>query len=364
MTHLNEIPGITDGSLQLLEAAGVGSAEELAAQDADRLVAELKRANAVLSINKRAPGKPSVLKWIAGARKLTGEATAPDAPTPEAAAPEVIRLAVPTPVNYEANAEVAEMLSRAPCAIPLPGKIMMEKGLRVADVPAGLLLNRYAGNLDVRIGDPASPKTEVPSRRRNGHVESVTKQQATSRHFEASSAKPLVSSVKGGKRKPSSKSGHEENRVALIRTPREETNRGKNPESRRYVRGVLHTHPWGLRIGAVFSLLIIINFPLAILSGFLLLASRESPGKFGWVGEWILAFPIALPLTGLGYLIWGMNGKCRICTQKLFVHRDALKHVKAHHFPGMGFVVPLCLHLLAFNWFRCSSCGTPVRLKK
>jgi hypothetical protein len=27
-------------------------------------------------------------------------------------------------------------------------------------------------------------------------------------------------------------------------------------------------------------------------------------------------------------------------------------------------VVPLCLHLLLFSWFRCSSCGTPVRLKK
>ena len=364
MTHLNEIPGILDESLQLLQAAGVGSAEELAMQDADLLVAELKRANAVLSISKRAPGKPTVSKWIAGAKKLTGESAAPEAATPEVIAPEVVRLAVAAPVNYEANADVAEMLSRAPCAIPLPGKIMMEKGLRVADVPAGLLLNRYSGDLEVRIIDHAAPKTEVPSRRRNGHVESVTRQQATSRHFEASSPKSLVSSFEGGKRKPSSKSGHEENRVALIRAPREETNRGKDPESRRYVRGVLHTHPWSLRIGAIFSLLIIINCPLAILSGFLLLASRESPGKFEWVAEWILAFPIALPLTGLGYLIWGMNGKCRICTQKLFVHRNALKHVKAHRFPGIGFVVPLCLHLLAFHWFRCSSCGTPVRLKK
>lgn len=364
MTHLNEIPGILDESLQLLEAAGVGSAEELAMQDADLLVAELKRANAVLSISKRAPGKPTVSKWIAGAKKLAGESAAPEAATPEVIAPEVVRLSVATPMNYEANAEVAEMLSRAPSAIPLPGKIMMEKGLRVADVPAGLLLNRYSGDLDVRIGDPAAPKTEVPSRRRNGHVESVTKQQATNRHFEASSPKSLVASMKGGKRKPSSKSGHEENRVALIRAPREETNRGKDPESRRYVRGVLHTHPLSLRIGAVFALLLLINLPLAIVSGFLLLASREYSGSLDWVPKWIILFPLALPITGLGYLIWGMTGKCRICTQKLFVHKGALKHIKAHRLPGMGYVVPLCLHLLAFNWFRCSSCGTPVRLKK
>ncbi len=72
----------------------------------------------------------------------------------------------------------------------------------------------------------------------------------------------------------------------------------------------------------------------------------------------------ALPIVGLGYLIWGFSGKCRICTQKLFVNKGALKHIKAHRLPGMGYVVPLCLHLLAFSWFRCSSCGTPVRLKK
>lgn len=359
MTSLNEIPGILDSYLKLLEAAGVGSAEELAVQDADRLVAELKRANAVLSINKRAPIKSTVITWIASARKLTGETVAP-----ESTAPEGTRLPVSTPVNYEANPEVAEMLLRAPCAIPMPGKIMMEKGLRVADIPAGLLLNRYSGDLDVRIGDPSAPKADVPSRRQTGHVESVSMQQPASRHFGASSAKPIISSVSGGKRVPSSKSGHEEDRVALIRAPREQTNRGKDPESRRYIRGVLHSHPWSLRFGAFFALLLIINLPLAILSGFLLLASREYSESFGWVGEWILAFPIALPLTGLGYLIWGMTGKCRICTQKLFVHKGALKHTKSHRLPGMGYVVPLCLHLLTFSWFRCSSCGTPVRLKK
>ena len=101
-----------------------------------------------------------------------------------------------------------------------------------------------------------------------------------------------------------------------------------------------------------------------MVSALLLMLSRELPESFGWVPEWLLAFPIALPLVGLGYLIWGVSGKCRICTQKLFVHKGALKHVKAHRLPGMGFVVPLCIHLLLFSWFRCSSCGTPVRLKK
>jgi hypothetical protein len=367
MPALNEIPGIGVASMQLLESAGIRSAEELAAQDTDHLVAELKRANELLSVMKSVPGKATVMKWIAGAMDLIegeDEETAKQEsvePLPEA--PTQARPASATPVNYEANAEVAEMISRAPCAIPLPGKNMMEKGLRVSDVPAGLLLNRYSGNLDVRIGDPSAPKSDVPSRRPTGNVESIS-QQATRRHFEASSAKPISASPNGGKRVPVSKNGHEEDRVALIRAPREETNRGKDPESRRYIRGVLHGHPWSLRLGAVFSLLLLINLPVAIVSGFLLLASREYPETFPWVPEWILGFPIALPLTGLGYLFWGMTGKCRICTQKLFVHKGALKHMKAHRISGMGFVIPLCLHLLAFSWFRCSSCGTPVRLKK
>lgn len=357
MSALTEIPGIGKASRELLEAVGVGNAKELAAQDPDSLVAKLKRANETLCAVKRIPGKAAVKKWIAAAMDL-GEDGPEARESPSGALPEIA-----PPVNYEANAEVSEMLSRAPCAIPLPGRIMMEKGLGVSDVPAGLLLNRYSGDLDVRIADPAAPKSEVPARRRPGNVESIAST-ATRRQFKASSAKGIAHPISGVKRIPNSKNGNEEDRVALIRAPREETNRGKDPESRLYIRGVLHTHPWSLRLGAVFSLLLLINLPVAIVSGFLLLASREKPEVFDWVPQWLLAFPIVLPLTGLGYLFWGMTGKCRICTQKLFVHKAALKHVKAHRFPGMGYVVPLCLHLLAFSWFRCSSCGTPVRLKK
>jgi len=365
MAALDEITGIGKSSQQLLKAAGIGDANELAAQDIDGLFEELKRANEMLDINERAPDKSTVMKWIAEAIELIGETPDPEWEEPQtqetSEAPDENSFAVP--VNYEGNEEVAEMLSRAPCAIPLPGRIMMEKSLQVADIPAGLLLNRYSGDLDIRVDDPTLSKTEVPSRRAAGSMKKVSKK--TERlQFDASSAKPMPKSTGNGKRIPKSKEGHEEDRVALIRAPREKTNRGKNPESRNYVRGVLHTHPWSLRIGAIFSLLLGVNLPLAIIAAFVLLASREVPENFSWVPEWFLAFPAALPIVGLGYLIWGFSGKCRICTQKLFVHKGALKHIKAHRIPGMGYVVPLCLHLLTFSWFRCSSCGTPVRLKK
>lgn len=358
MPALNEISGIGAPSLELLEVVGILDAEHLAAQNPDFLVAELRRANEALSIAKKSPGKATVTNWISSAIDLVG--AQPSAPV---RAPDTPVDKVAGAVNYEASPEAREMLDQAPYAIPLPGRVMMAGQLRVTDVPAGLLLNRYSGDLDVRVGDPSAPRTDVPSRRNSRRAEpSPTHTQQ--RQFDASKVKAISDSAPAAPRVPQSKEGHEEDRVALIRAPREKTNRGKDPNSRRYIRGVLHTHPWSLRIGAVASLLLVINLPLAIVSGFLLLLSQENPDDFSWVPPWILAFPTALPITGLMYLIWGMTGKCRICTQKLFVHKGALKHVKAHRLPGMGYVVPLCLHLLLFSWFRCSSCGTPVRLKK
>ena len=59
-----------------------------------------------------------------------------------------------------------------------------------------------------------------------------------------------------------------------------------------------------------------------------------------------------------------ISGSCLICWQKLFIHRSHLKNAKAHHLPVLGYILPLCFHLLVFRWFRCTHCGTPVRLKE
>lgn len=210
---------------------------------------------------------------------------------------------------------------------------------------------------------PATRKPELPPRRRSIGEVSGSKLHVRPSHS-TFPAQPASPTKQKGRRLHASKSGHEEDRIALIRAPRAETNHGKDPESRAYIRGVLHTHPWHLRFGSVFSLFLAINLPAAVISAFLLLLSGEHPEAFGWVPGWLLVFPIALPLTGFGYLLWGMAGKCLVCKQRLFVHKGARKHVNAHRIKCLGFIIPLCLHMLAFHWFRCSSCGTPVRLRK
>lgn len=356
MAQLSEIPGIDASSVELLDMAGIRDAKHLSSQDPVELIKAITKANEVLSIVSQIPDHKQAEIWIQTAGELIGQSKKKK---------KIKQPVVTPPVNHEGSDQVSEMLASAPCAIPLPGKLLMEKQLRVIDIPAGLLLNRYSGDLDVRVEIPEIPeilRKEIPERRSTNPEHLGSKSQPLD--FNPLQVKSFEPNPSTKQRIAKSIADNEEDRVALIRAPREATNRGKDPNSRRFIRGVLHTHPLGLRIGALFTLLLVIILPTAIISAFLLLFSRQNPESFDWVPAWLLVFPIALPIIGIGYMIWGFGGKCRICSQKLFVHKSALKHIKAHRLPGMGFAVPLSLHLLTFSWFRCSSCGTPVRLKK
>jgi hypothetical protein len=350
MTDLRKIPGIGKAALELLEAAGFSDAESLAKAGVDELANELERANSILQISKRPPMRGNIKKWIVSARDLTGSSS--DGPNP-----------VEMPVNYECLPKVASMLAVAPCAIPLPAKLLIDQGLAVGDIPPAILLNRYSGDLEVKVEDrlpglrpgrPVVPTSNVKIAEISGNR----------REMDVSRIKPIEVLAAGEARPASAQSTGDNDRVALIRGPRMETNLGRNPESRLFLRGVMHSHPVSMAVGAIVTLLSAILLPLGIISAVLLLLSQEVPIHFGWVPKWLLVFPLCLPLFGIMYLIWGLNGGCRICGQKVFVPRMCLKNSKAHRLTGLGHIVPMCLHMLLFKWFRCTYCGTPVRLKK
>ena len=349
MTNLKSIPGIGKASLELLEAAGFPDAESLARAGVDELAMELERANRILQIAKRAPAKGNVQKWIASARNLTGFV-------------EDAGVAVTMPVNHEISPQVVSMLASAPFAIPLPAKFLMEQQLAVGDIPPAILLNRYSGDLEVKVDDRVpGPKPGRPV----GPSSNVKIAETSGTRIEIDNSRiKSTGTLAGTAARPSASTVNRDDRVALIRGPRVETNKGRSPQSRRYVRGVLHSHPISLSMGALLTLLLGLALPIGIVSGGLLFLSGEVPQHFGWVPKWLLAFPASLPLIGLTWLIWGMHGSCRICGQKLFVPRMCIKNSKAHHILGLGHVIPVCLHMLFFSWFRCSYCGTPVRLKK
>jgi len=349
MTNLRSIPGIGKASFELLEAAGFPDAESLAKAGVDELAHELERANRILQISKRAPARGNVAKWIASARDLIGVVENP-------------AVAVTMPVNHEISPQVVSLLATAPFAIPLPAKFLMEQQLAVGDIPAAILLNRYSGDLEVKIDDRVpglKPARPVVS---SNNVK-IAETSGTRMVIDNSRIKS-TETLAGAAARSSVPTVNHDDRVALIRGPRVETNKGRDPQSRLYIRGVLHSHPISLSVGAVLTLLLGAMLPLGIISAGLLLLSSEVPVHFGWVPKWLLVFPASLPVLGLAWLIWGMHGSCRICGQKLFVPRMCLKNSKAHHLFGLGHVIPVCLHMLLFRWFRCTYCGTPVRLKK
>lgn len=348
MSELLTIPGLDSAARELLEAAGFHDFTDLARADDGKLTKELEKANRILKLCGSDPPPEAVAGWVSHARQKTGiSGGAREVPL----------------VDYEKEPHVQAMLRCSPLAIPLPATALGEKNLSVSDLPEGLLISEYRGELDVRsekkIPRPRSGTDDSPS-----YVHVVDQSNQSRLDIDVSRLKSVRDA--GPKRLRAhavvSQSAHD--RVELIRAPRESTNKGRNPNSRRYIRGVLHTHPAGIYAGAVLTLIMVVFTPVAVVSAFLLLLSREMPDAFGWVGQWILVFPIVLPLLSIAWLIWGFSGKCRICTQKLFIHRPHLKNAKAHYVPLVGYVIPLCIHILLFHWFRCSHCGTPVRLKK
>jgi hypothetical protein len=350
MTNLSSIPEISEASRELLEVAGFPDAESLAKAGVDELASELERANRILQLSGKTPDRGSFEAWIASARDLTGLVNGG-------------AVGVAMPVNHEIVPRVAAMLENAPFAIPLSARLLVDRELAVSDIPPAILLNRYSGDLEVKVEEriPAPKHGRAITTSNNLRIADTSatrKEIDTSRikTFEAMgvpTARPFSPIVVNG-----------DDRIALIRAPRVETNRGRDPQSRRYIRGVLHSHPVSIGFGALVTLVMSVMLPLGIISALLLLLSVEMPGRFDWVPKWVLAFPLSLPVFGITYLIWGLQGKCRICTQKMFVPKICLKNSKAHHIRGLGHVIPVSIHILLFKWFRCPYCGTPVRLKK
>jgi len=350
MSQLSTIPGIGTTTLELLEAAGFLDAESLAKAGVDQLAEELVRANNILKIAKRPPPRGNIEKWIRAARQIIGEKEDTPVATPA------------MPVNFEVTPSVSSMLAHAPFAIPLPARHLIAKELAVSDIPPGILLNRYSGDLEIRVEDRL-PGQKNPRPSASGYVQIAENQQQRA-EIDPARFRTMAEAAINPKRSPGSSESLEPDRVALIRGPRDSTNEGKDPSSRFYIRGILHSHPYSIYVGAFVTLLTMVAMPVAVISSGLLLLSEQKPQRFGWVPPWFLVFPILLPVIGVAWLIWSSGGSCRVCGQKLFTPKKCLKNAKAHHVRGLGYILPLCFHILLFKWFRCTHCGTPVRLKK
>lgn len=358
MEPLNKIPGIGQTSLELLEAAGFRDCDMLALAGVEPLLVEFERANATLGIADEIPNREQITDWIRAAREIIQE----ENPAPS--------LEVVMPANFEILPEVIAMLEKSPCAIPFPGRWLADSDIKVAEIVPGILLNRYAGDLEVRCHEP-SPTSPTFSRASSRQYVQVSEKPEQGRlvidvtrlrSFE--DVGPVVKKRKTSGFSQESAAQVEPDAFDLITESLPGTNAGRDINSRRSIRGVLYPNPGAIRFGAMLTLILLLLLPLAIVVSPLLLLSDGDPAKYHWVRPWWVAFPFAVPVVGVMWMLWGRPCCCRICRQKLFVPCKHLKNANAHHVPILGYIVPLIFHLLIFQWFRCSHCGTPVRLKK
>ncbi len=148
-----------------------------------------------------------------------------------------------------------------------------------------------------------------------------------------------------------------EQEASINRKALESTNRGINPSSRRFVRGILHPLPISVALAAFWALLFRLSFIVFVVSMILFVMNELDARQYWWLA-------VICPVAGLFHLVSASQIRCRVCGQKEFWPSGAHKHVKTHRFLLMGPIFSTALHLLLFKWFHCMFCGTAVRIKK
>jgi hypothetical protein len=339
---------------QLLEAAGYIDVASIAAANADLVHQKLMETNEQTQIYKKLPDISNITQWIEAARHLTSPANTDNSSEL---------------VNFEHDPDVVEMIAMAPLALPIPGKSLAERQVPVSEIPEGILLTAARGDVSIRVGTKSPEKTQaiqvVKTPVNHGSYVNTISFGLKREEVDRSRIRSIQEFIDPDKQPNiEEQKARAEERIRIMRAALPETNEGVDPSSRRYIRGVLHSNPHQVWWGAVFTLASQILIPLGIFAAFALLLKDNGASLFQWVPSWFLAFPLGVFVAGAMYLVISYNSSCRICGQKCFVPRNCLKNRKAHHIPLLGYVFSVALHIILFRWFRCTFCGTPVRLKE
>jgi hypothetical protein len=354
---------LPDKAIRLLEAIDHAHPAVLAEADAVTLRKKVAAANGTLQLYKKIPALKQIESWILSAKAHHREEES--SPDPQIHTDEEAAL-----VNFENDPDVLDMIALSPLAIPLPGKTLAEMQVPVQEIPVAILLTAARGDVSIR-ASAKSPekrlektviKTPVSS---TGSVNTISfgqkREQVNMQRIRSTDefTNPRAAKVS----REEQKNVHED-RVRILRTALPETNAGVDPQSRRYIRGVLHTHPGQLWWGALITIVCHALIPLGIVAAIALLLKDNGSASLQWLPGWILVFPLGVFFFGLLFFIISFHASCRICGQKCFMPKKCLKSEKAHRLPLLGYVLSVALHMLIFRWFRCSFCGTPVRLKR
>jgi len=360
---LSQFDNLPPEAIELLEAAGHTEIKSIFEHSYEEISQELTKANSILGIVDGDLSHDTITEWLTAIETQAGKEFTKSS-IPSAANSHVQEIAgqgTTQTSQTQTNLVSPADLQNAPVAIPLSQNFTEHHNLDLTSLPQGTA--HYPDN---------SAPSRFPAKQQSSDNHFIPKQATSSdsngpslygnENISAKSAPALDKSrilsmeeyQNDGSKVAQPVEPKQNN---LTRTTRKETNEGVNPESKFYIKGVLHQDIPKFKLASysflLFNILIIIAFTATIFA----VIDRE---KYWWC---VFAPALILPAVFI-YFTSCQRASCPICTQKQYAPKRCLKHKNAHRWPIVGYMLPTCLHALFFKWFRCIFCGTSVRLKE
>ncbi len=349
---IHDVENIPPEAIELLEAAGYMDANTVLDHKISDITTELVKANNVLEIIDTDPDRAMVEQWLKPLEVEFGKA-----------------------IDEEELDIDSSMLIRpkdilnTPFAVPLSEKFIQDHRIDIDKIPGGTIrfldkekaIAHYSNeemppvSYNIVSENPPNKdsKKKTSHKKINLFEDLVITREGNNVLDKSRILKMETFKNEGSKIDPIKR----DEEVNLTKTTRKETNEGTDPDSRFYIKGVLHKSVSRFKFGCRSFILVNILFLMSFAITALALVDRE---KYGWVA-WA---PLLGILAIIIYFSGAQTSSCPICNQKQFAPKKCLKHKNAHHWPLFGYMLPTAIHALLFKWFRCIFCGTSVRLKE
>lgn len=331
MVDLLEIQGVNEEGVELLGAVGVETCLALSQSDPGSLLEEIEHANSHLQLVEELPTLDQLIVWIEQARSRSGEAEG----------------VVMTRLDEVVELVPIEVLK----AFPVSRESIIKNEIAVGDVP---VMDDFLQERDLYVEEVRKIDSEPSA------ITATVREIAPKGPSRAKTSREDVKSPDPNSPRPKVEPLKRNAGFDIRKTATPETNAGKKLHSRRYVRGVLHPQATRVKIGGFLSLVMIVLLPLSFVAGGAMLFFRDQKT----IVYACATVPAALVIFGLLYLMFAHSLKCRVCGNPLYRPKSCRRNPNAHHIPLLGYILPTCIQLLLFHWFRCIYCGTSVRLKE
>lgn len=349
---IHDVDHIPPEAKELFEAAGYMDAKTILDHKISDIIGELVKANNVLKIIEVEPNQAMLMQWLMPLEKKFGKTIHEDE----------------FEIEPSLLIEPKDILN-TPFALPLAEHFVKDHNIELDELPQGkaLFLDRETAASHYNLAETGAASYNVMSSQSGDTSSNDTIPDEGTALFEdlttSQNDAPIIDKKRILKIETYQNEGSKialmqrDEGANLTKSTRKETNEGVNPNSRFFIKGVLHKSINRFKIGCILfvlvNALILISF---IITSLVLLDKDEY--------RWAVLFPLLGLLALIIYFTGAQKASCPICNQKQFAPKRCLRHKNAHRWPIFGYMLPTAIHALFFKWFRCIFCGTSVRLKE